>query len=184
MNETTFKKTIVILSVVLPLLILMLFRIKIEGYNTNFLPPIYATTNAITALLLIFAFVAIKKKNITLHETLIKICLGLSVMFIVLYAIRHMTATESRFGDLNGDGLLSAEELAQVGQSRYVYYFLLISHIVLSVVVIPLVLVAFMRGMLKQVDKHKKIVRFAFPVWLYVAISGALVYLMISPYYV
>ncbi|MCK9480669.1 MAG: DUF420 domain-containing protein [Bacteroidia bacterium] len=184
MRESSFKRIIIILSIILPIAVLMLFRIKLEGYDTRFLPPIYATTNAITAMLLIAALVAIKRKNIALHERLIKICLGLSVMFIVLYAIRHMTASEVRFGDINGNGTLSDSELMNVGALRYVYYFLLISHILLSVIVIPLVLFAFMRGMLKQIEKHKKIVRYAFPVWLYVAVSGALVYLLISPYYI
>ncbi|MCO6495668.1 MAG: DUF420 domain-containing protein [Bacteroidetes bacterium] len=184
MKEITFKRIIIVLSVVLPLMVFMLFRIKIDGYNTNFLPPIYATTNAITAILLVAALFAVKRRKIELHERLIKICLGLSVLFIVLYAIRHMTATEVRYGDTNGDGFLSETELFNVRVTRYIYYFILISHIMLSVIVIPFVLFAFMRGMLNQIEKHKKIVRFAFPIWLYVAVSGALVYLMISPYYI
>jgi len=184
LQETTFKKLILALSIVIPVVVVILFEVQIEGYNTNFLPPIYATTNALTAIFLVSALIAIKNKNIELHERLIKICIGLSVVFLVLYVARHITSSEVKYGDIDHDGILSDFEKGEVGSIRYAYYFLLITHIALSVVVIPFVLFAFMRGILNQVEKHKKIVRFAFPIWLYVAVTGVIVYLMISPYYV
>ena len=182
-NERNFKRLILVLSIVIPVVVALLFEVKIEGYNTDFLPSIYSAINAFTAILLIFALLAIKKKNIQLHERIIKFCIGLSVVFLVLYIARHTTSSEMKFGDLDKDGILSAAESAKVGAIKYFYYFILISHIILSIVVIPLVLFAYMRGILEQVEKHKKIVRIAFPLWLYVAISGVVVYFMISPYY-
>lgn len=181
--EKKLNRLILALSILLPLVVVALFRIKIEGYNTWFLPPIYATINAITAILLVYAFIAIKNKRIDLHERLIKICMSLSVLFLLLYVIRHATSGDVKFGDSDGDGTVSAIELAAVGSVRFVYYFLLLTHILLSALVIPFVLFAFKYGILRQIEKHKKIVKFALPIWLYVAVSGVIVYLMISPYY-
>lgn len=183
-KEAQFKKIIYALSAIIPLVVVLLFRVDLgAGINTDFLPPIYATTNGLTAILLIIALWAIKQKNIALHERIIKICIGLSVLFLVLYVVRHMTSSETVFGDTDGDGILSDIERGALGSTRYIYYFILVTHIALSVVVIPMVLLAYMRGMLRQIEKHKKMVRFAFPIWLYVAVTGVVVYLMIAPYY-
>lgn len=182
-KEQNFKRLIYVLSVVIPVVVALLFEIKIDGFDTAILPPIYSSINAVTAVALVFALLAVKKGNIKLHERIIKFCLGLSVIFLALYVARHITSTEVKFGDINLDGELSAEELLKVGSIRYFYYFVLATHIVLSVVVIPFVLFAYMRGILNQVEKHKKIVRIAFPLWLYVAVTGVIVYFMISPYY-
>lgn len=183
MSESTFKRIIYILSAVIPLVVVLLFQIHIQGFDTSVLPPIYASTNALTAVLLVFALIAIKRKNIALHKGIIKVCIALSVLFLLLYVVRHITSSEVKYGDINHDNFLDEAEKAAVGSVRYLYYVLLLSHIALSVVVIPLVLFAYMRGILNQVDKHKKIVRFAFPIWLYVSATGAIVYWMISPFY-
>lgn len=183
MQENTFKKIIYTLSIVVPLVVVLLFKLDIEGYNTNFLPPIYATTNGITAILLLAALWAIKNKNVELHKKLIQVSLGLSLLFLALYVTRHITSSEILYGDSNFNGILEDSEKSAVGWYRTLYLTILITHIAFSVVVIPFVLFAYMRGILNQIEKHKKIVRFAFPIWLYVAITGVLVYLMISPYY-
>lgn len=182
-KERNFKRLIYVLSVVVPVVVALLFEVEIEGYNTDALPSIYASINALTAILLVVALLTIKKKNIKLHERIIKFCIGLSVVFLVLYIARHTTSSEVPYGDLNGDGIRSAAEKLKIGGSLYTYLFFLITHIILSIIVIPFVLFAYMRGILNQVEKHKKIVRFAFPLWLYVAVSGVIVYFMISPYY-
>lgn len=182
-NETSFKRWIYVLSIVIPLAVALLFKIKIGGYDTTFLPPIYAFTNALTAILLVFALLAIKRKNIALHKKLIQICLGLSVLFLVLYVARHITASDTVYGDLDKNGIRSEEELKAVGSTLYMYLFFLITHIALSVVVIPFVLLTYMRGMLNQVEKHRKLAKITFPLWLYVAVTGVIVYFMISPYY-
>lgn len=182
-KERNFKRLIYVLSVVIPIVVALLFEIDLDGYNTDALPPIYASTNALTAILLVVALLAVKKKNIKLHERIIKVCIGLSVIFLALYVTRHITAAEVPFGDLDGDLVRSPEEAEKIGSTLYMYFFFLITHITLSIVVIPFVLFAYMRGILNQVEKHKKIVRIAFPLWLYVAASGVIVYFMISPYY-
>jgi putative membrane protein len=134
------------------------------------LPPIYATINGIPAVLLVTAVMAIKNGNRKLHELLMKIAIGCSLVFLVLYIVYHMTTDSTLFG---GTGAL-----------KYVYFFILISHITLSIATIPLVLITYVRALAEKFDKHKKIAKITFPIWLYVAVTGVLVYLMISPYYV
>lgn len=164
-----YKKLIVFLSVVIPLAVAALFKIKIRGYDFSFLPPIYATINGITAVLLVVAVVFIRNGKRQLHELLMKICIGLSSLFLVFYVIYHMFSDSTPFG---GEGAI-----------RMIYYFILISHIVLSVAVIPFVLFTFSRALGGDFERHKALAKFTFPLWLYVAVTGVIVYLMISPYY-
>ena len=165
-----YKKTIIILSVLIPLAVAALFGMpKISGYDTSFLPPIYATINGITALLLITAVVAIRNGNQLLHERIMKLCIALSALFLILYLAYHVTSESTPFG---GSGPI-----------RYVYFFILITHILLSIGVIPLVLFTFVRALTGDYKRHRALARITFPVWLYVAVTGVIVYLMISPYY-
>lgn len=169
---TTAKKYntwIIILSIAIPLVVAILFAVKIDVQLPVFLPPIYATLNAFTAVLLIAAFWAIKNKKIALHEKLMKTAIIFSVLFLVLYVAYHMTSDSTKFG---GEGTI-----------KTIYFVILITHILLSVAVIPFVLITYVRAITNQVELHKKIARFTFPLWLYVAITGVLVYFMISPYY-
>ena len=169
MKRETANKLIWVVSIVVPLVVAILFKVQISGYDFSFLPPIYAGINALTAILLVSALVAIKNKNRKLHESLIKVCIGLSLVFLVMYILYHMTSEPTRFG---GEGAL-----------KYTYYFILISHILLSVMVIPFVLVTYTRASFGEFEQHKKIAKITFPLWLYVAVTGVIVYLMISPYY-
>jgi putative membrane protein len=164
-----YKKLILTLSIVIPIAVAALFKIKIPGYDFSFLPPIYATINGITAVLLVVAVIAIRNKNRSLHEWLMKISIGLSTIFLVLYVVYHMFSDSTSYG---GEGAI-----------RIFYYFILISHIVLSVVVIPFVLFTFSRALSGNFERHKALAKFTFPLWLYVAVTGVVVYLMISPYY-
>ncbi len=164
-----YNRLITILSIAIPLVVAVLFRVKIDLELPVFLPPVYAGINAVTSVLLIAAFWAIKNKKIELHEALVKVCMGLSALFLVLYVLYHMTSDSTSYG---GEGAL-----------RWFYFFVLISHILLSIVVIPFVLVTFVRGLARDVERHKKIARITFPLWLYVTVTGVLVYAMISPYY-
>jgi len=107
----------------------------------------------------------------------------LSAIFLIFYILFHLYEKDTKFGDADYNGIISAAELAAVGATRYVYFFILITHILLAIVVLPLILISFLRGFSMQIERHKKIVRWAYPVWLYVAVSGVIVYLMISPYY-
>ena len=168
-NSKKYNKWIVVLTVAIPLVVAVLFGVKIDYELPLFLPPIYATINGFTAILLIVAVWAIKNSNKSLHERLMKLAIIFSAVFLILYVAYHMTSDSTKFG---GEGLI-----------KTVYFMILISHIILSIVVIPFVLITFVRGITNDIDKHKKIAKYTFPLWLYVAISGVLVYLMISPYY-
>jgi len=165
-----YNRLIIVVSIAIPIVVAILFTVKIPNATPlNFLPPIYAAINAITAVLLIFALRAIKSGQRLLHERMMKVCIGLSLIFLVMYIAYHMTSDPTPFG---GEGLIA-----------YVYYFILISHIILSIVLIPMVLTSYVRAIQKQFDPHKKIAKITFPIWLYVTITGVIVYLMISPYY-
>ncbi len=164
-----YKKLIVVLSVVIPVAVAALFGIHVPGYNFSFLPPIYASINGLTAMLLIVSMVSIKNGNRTRHELLNKTCLVLSGLFLVMYILYHITSEATPYG---GDGFI-----------KYIYYFILITHIILSVTVIPFVLFTFSRALAGNFERHKHLAKFTFPLWLYVAVTGVVVYLMISPYY-
>ena len=168
-NEKKYNKLIIALSIIIPVVVAALFGVKIDTELPVFLPPIYASINALTALVLIIAVWAIKNKNRKLHENLMKSAIGLSILFLIMYVAYHMTSDSTKFG---GEGAI-----------KYVYYFVLLTHILLSIIVIPFVLITFVRGITNNIEKHKKIAKITFPLWLYVAISGVVVYLMISPYY-
>jgi putative membrane protein len=173
--EKKYSKWIVLLSIAIPLVVVLLFSVNLKklGFAVeplSFLPPIYASINGVTAMLLIAAVVAIKNGNRKLHENLMKMAIGCSIAFLGMYVAYHMTSDSTKFG---GEGTI-----------KYVYYFILVTHIILSVVIIPLVLITYVRALAQVFDKHKKIAKITFPIWLYVAITGVVVYLMISPYYV
>jgi putative membrane protein len=170
-KEIKFKGLIWAFSIAIPLLVAILFMIRIPNVNPlTFLPPIYASINAITALLLITAYWAVINKKFILHEKLMKLSIFLSLIFLGMYVAYHMTADPTPFG---GSGMI-----------KYIYYFILVSHIILSITIIPMVLVTYARAYSKMFVDHKKIAKITFPIWLYIAITGVIVYLMISPYYV
>lgn len=171
MNTETkkYNKWIVVLSVAIPLVVAILFGVKIDVELPVFLPPIYASLNALTSVLLVVAVWAVKQNKLILHEKLMKTGIVFSILFLLLYVLYHMTSDSTKFG---GEGTI-----------KLVYFIILISHIVLSIVVIPFVLITFVRAITNNIELHKKIARFTFPLWLYVTISGVIVYLMISPYY-
>ena len=184
-NEKKYQLWINIVSVAIPVVVAFLFMVRIPNVEPlSFLPPIYASINGITAILLVMALVAIKNKKIVLHENLMKTAIACSFLFLVMYVAYHMTSDSTKFGDINSDGVRSEIEAAKLGASLYVYQFILLSHILLSIIVIPLVLISYVRAKLEKYELHKKIVKFAFPIWLYVAVTGVIVYLMISPYYI
>jgi putative membrane protein len=169
-NHKKYNIWIWILSIVIPIAVAILFTIKIPGVERlGFLPPIYATINGITAVILVLAVYNIKKGNRIAHERLMKTAIMLSALFLVMYVVYHMTSDSTSYG---GEGFL-----------RYVYFFILISHILLSITVIPFVLITYVRAISGRFQMHKKIARITYPIWLYVAVTGVIVYLMISPYY-
>lgn len=177
------KNAIIAVSIVIPLAVAILFSVKIEGFDLSFLPPIYASLNGLTAIGLLSALVAIKFKKIKIHQRIIQLCLSFSILFLLLYVLYHMTSDSTKYGDINGNGILESAEALAVSNTRGVYFFILVSHIFLSLVVIPLVLFTYKFAWEGNYERHKKWTRFAFPIWLYVAITGVVVYYMISPFY-
>lgn len=186
--DRKYRKTVVVISILIPLVVMALFSVKLRDFGIDvapmrFLPPVYATINGITAILLILAVAAIYRGNRVLHQRLVTTALFASAAFLVMYVMYHLTSDSTKFGDANFDGVVDAAELAVVGSIRFVYYFILLTHILLSVIIIPLVLFTYLRGLSGDFVRHRKIARIAFPIWVYVAITGVVVYLMISPYY-
>ena len=170
-QKNKFTPYIWLISIVIPVVVAILFTVRIPNVaSLSFLPPIYATVNGITAVILLLALKAIKSKNIKLHKNLMKTAIALSLIFLLMYVAYHMTSDSTPSG---GEGFI-----------RYVYFFILISHIILSIGIIPMVLFTYVRAFTKQFEDHKKIARYTFPIWLYVAVTGVIVYFMISPYYI
>tara|TARA_B110000046_G_scaffold50375_1_gene56190 strand:- start:348 stop:878 length:531 start_codon:yes stop_codon:yes gene_type:complete len=168
--KSKYNLWIWIISIVVPVAVAVLFTVRIPGVERmGFLPPIYATINALTAVILIISVIQIKKGNRKNHEFLMKTAILLSLLFLLLYIAYHMTSDSTKYG---GDGIV-----------KYLYYFILITHIMLSITVIPFVLITYVRAITGKFEKHKAIARITFPLWLYVAITGVIVYVMISPYY-
>ena len=169
-EKNKYSIWIKIISVTIPLVVAILFNVRIDYELPIFLPPIYATINALTSVLLVLALMAIKSKKIQLHQRLMQTCIFLSLVFLVMYIAYHMTTNPTPFG---GEGYV-----------KILYLFILISHILLSIALIPLVLISYVRAFQKEFPSHKKISKITFPIWLYVAVTGVIVYLMIDPYYI
>lgn len=173
--EKKFKTPIILVSIIIPIAVAILFSVKLKDFGIiveplSFLPPIYAAINGLTAILLITAVISIKNGNRVLHEKLMTTAIACSVVFLVMYVAYHLTAESTKYG---GEGAM-----------RTVYFIILISHIALSVIIIPFVLFTYVRALSGNFERHKKLARITFPLWLYVAVTGVIVYLMISPYYV
>ena len=186
--EQRFKFSIILVSILIPVAVAVLFTVKLKDFGIeveplSFLPPIYASINGITALLLVMGVLAIKNGNRKVHERFMTTAIACSIIFLVMYVAYHMTADSTVFGDIDGNKILDAKEKEYAGSTRYVYFFILITHILLSIIIIPLVLITYVRALAARFDKHKKIAKITFPLWLYVALTGVVVYLMISPYY-
>ena len=170
-KEKKFNKLITLVSIVVPVVVAILFGVKIPNVERlGFLPPIYASINGLTAILLLVAVWAIKNGKKELHQNIMTSCIGLSLLFLLMYIGYHMTSESTTYG---GEGAV-----------RYIYFFILITHIILSIAIIPLVLKTYAFAYLKKFENHRKWAKITFPIWLYVAVTGVVVYLMISPYYV
>jgi len=150
---------------------------------TYYLPLLNAVLNGSCSILLVLSLYFIKQKNIAMHKKINITAFVLSSLFLVSYIVFHYLAPETKYGDLNGDHIVSAAEKTVAGSLRYVYYFILITHIILAAIVLPLVLFSFNYALQNQISRHKKIVRWTWPIWFYVTVTGVIVYIMISPYY-
>lgn len=181
MNAAAWAITGVVL-----LLVGLMRRVKIplpDGWDFSFLPPFHATVNALAAVVLLIAFYYIKQKNVQMHRRMIYVAIGLSVLFLLSYVAYHFTTPETLFGDANRDGVVDAAEKAAVGGMRTLYLVILLSHIVLAALALPLILFTFIRAYTGQIERHRRMARWVFPIWLYVAITGPVAYVMLMPYY-
>ncbi|MFK7935115.1 MAG: DUF420 domain-containing protein [Saprospiraceae bacterium] len=159
-----------VLSAVVLLLVVFMRKIHFEtGIDFSFLPPLHATLNGLAAIALMFSFYFIKNKNVEAHKRANVVALLLSTLFLLSYVVYHTTTEATSFG---GEGTI-----------RYVYFFLLITHVILAAVILPFILFTFIRAYTGQIDKHRQMAKWVYPLWLYVAITGPLCYLMLRPYY-
>lgn len=187
-TNKAYLRFIGVISVVIPVVVAVLLfapvNFLIEGQSwIKLLPEFNALINSITSVLLLSALLAIKAKRVRLHKNLMLTALLMGTLFLVSYVIYHASSTSTVFGDINQDGVLSDAERMDVGTIRVVYLITLLSHIGLSIVVVPFVLLAFYYALSGQIPRHQKIVKYTFPIWLYVSVTGVIVYFMISPYY-
>lgn len=180
------KVAVWIVTAVVLLLVGMMRRVKIplpEGMAFDFLPPLHALLNSGAALALVLSIIAIKGGNVLRHQRWIYVAMGCSLLFLISYVTYHFTTPETKFGDLDGDGSLTAAEVAEAGKMRVIYLLILLSHIVLAAISLPFILLTFVYGFTNQFARHRKLASKVFPVWLYVAVTGPVVYLLLRPYY-
>lgn len=185
-NDRKAKITIWIVSLLIFLTIASLSRIKLNidvDFNTRYFAMANAFINSIVAVCLIAGFMAVKAGKFVLHKRIMITAISLSILFLLSYICHHLTTTDTKFGDVNGDGILSLEEKSAVGNIRYLYYFILLTHIPMAGLILPFILFTAYRALAGDYAKHKKIARITWPLWLYVAVTGVVIYFMISPYY-
>ncbi len=175
-----------LLSAMVLILVALMRKLKIPlpaGWDLSFLPAVHALLNSGTAIVLLLALWYIKRGEVLKHKKAIYLALGMSILFLLSYVTYHFFMPETLYGDANGDGLLSAEEKAAVAGTRGWYLLLLLSHIALAALTFPFILFTFVRGYTGQTEAHKRMARWVWPFWFYVAVTGPLVYLMLRPYY-
>ncbi len=173
-----------IVSAAVLFLVLLMRRVKVDlGMDFGFLPPVIASLNALTAILLLFSLYFIKNKRVENHRRANYGALLCSVLFLLCYVLYHFTTPEIRYGDFDHNGVVSAEELVRVGSSRTVYLVILLIHIALAAIILPFILLTFNRAYTRQYERHRRMARWVYPFWLYVAISGPICYLMLRPFY-
>jgi putative membrane protein len=185
-NDKQAGLLIGVFSVVVFAAVTILTKVKLEinlGFNVHVFAAANAIINSIIAVVLVAAFIAVKNRKYVLHKKLMITALILSIAFLVSYIAHHLLASETKYGDANFDGIVDDAEKAALGAKRLIYFIILITHIFLAAIILPFILFTAYRGLISEFPAHKKLARITFPLWLYVAITGPIVYLMISPYY-
>jgi putative membrane protein len=185
-NDNKARKLIWIFSIVVFTAVALLGNFKLNihlGFDVHIFAKINAFINTTIAVLLIAALITVKNKKYVAHKNIMLTSLVLSVFFLVSYIAHHLLAGEAKFGDVNHDGILSDEELRQVVNVRPVYLVILFSHIFLAAIILPFILFTAYRGLIAEFGAHKKLARYTWPLWFYIAVTGPLIYWMISPYY-
>ena len=185
-NERQARTLILTVSVIVFFAVALLAKIKVDlhlPFNIHIFATINAVINSAVAVLLVAGLIAIRAKAYLLHRNFMMTAIILSFFFLLTYIAHHLLAGETRFGDANFDGIVSAAEMAQVGSMRMVYFVLLITHIILAAIILPFILFTAYRALTGEYDRHKKLARYTWPLWFYVSVTGPIIYLLISPYY-
>jgi putative membrane protein len=185
-NDKKAKQLIWLFSIVVFSAVILLSNFKLNvdlGFDVHIFAKANAFINSAIAVLLLAALVTVKTKNYELHKKLMLTALVLSVLFLVSYIAHHLLAGEAKFGDINHDGTVDANELAAVGNTRVVYLIILFTHIPLAAIILPFILFTAYRALIAEFPSHKKLARYTWPLWFYVAVTGPVIYYMISPYY-
>jgi putative membrane protein len=186
-NNFTYLVIIGVLSIAIPVVVALLFYLpqtgKLGDLDVSILPHFNAVLNSSSAIALIVGYYFIKKGKRKEHIASMVSAFTLSSLFLISYVIYHYQGTHTLFGDLNSDGILSDIEKESIGGIRTIYLVVLLTHILLAAIIVPFVLLSVYFGITKQYASHRKVSKWTFPLWLYVAISGVIVYLLISPYY-
>lgn len=186
-NDKVLLRTIMVVSVVVPLLVgvlmVMPYKFSLPKPMVMSLPVLNAAINSLTSVLLMIGLLFILQGKTLWHKRAMLGAMGLGAIFLISYVIYHASAPSTKYGDLNGDFLVDAAEMAAIASTAGIYYFVLLSHIVLAAIVLPFVLLAVHYALTGKMERHRKTVRWAYPIWLYVSVTGVVVYFMISPYY-
>lgn len=185
-NDKKAKWLILGFSAVVFAAVMVLGRVKLDvnpGFDVYLFAKANAIINSLVAFFLVAALIAVKMKNYKLHRNIMLSAMLLSVLFLLSYICHHLFAGETRFGDINHDGIVTNLEKEAVGSSRVIYYILLGTHIPLAGIILPFILFSAYRALIGEFGRHKKLARITWPIWFYVAVTGVVVYRMISPYY-
>lgn len=185
-NDRKARWLIFVFSAIVFALISALGKYKLDvklGFDEHIFAKLNAVINSIVAALLIAGIITARRKYYTVHRRIMLTAMGLSILFLASYILHHLFAGEARFGDTNGDGIVSEAEKIAAGSLRYIYYVLLGTHIVLAGVVLPFILFTAYRALINENAAHRKLAKITWPMWFYVAVTGPIVYLLISPYY-
>jgi putative membrane protein len=185
-NDKKASWLIIAFSLIVFTAVVLLSKVKLEvniGFDVHLFALANAVINSCVAVLLVVALAAVKNKKYELHKKLMLTAMVLSILFLVSYICHHLFAGDTRFGDINHDGILSETEKADAGSLRIVYYIILGTHIPLAGIILPFILFTAYRALIGEYPRHKKLARITWPIWFYVAVTGVVVYWMISPYY-
>lgn len=185
-DDRKAKIFIFTVSVIVFAAVVILGRVQLEvklPFDVHIFAAINASINSVVALLLVFGLVKARQRKFIQHKKIMLAAIILSVFFLLSYIAHHLLAGDTRYGDINHDGVLSAGEKAATGQIRIFYYLLLLTHIPLAAIILPFILFTAYRALTGEYEKHRKLTKLTWPVWFYVAVTGVIVYLMIRPYY-
>lgn len=185
-NDRKARLLILSFSAVVFSAVVFLSRVKLDvdlGFDVHIFAMVNAVLNSFVALLLVAGLIAVKNRRYEWHKKLMLTAIVFSALFLLSYICHHLLAGDTRYGDINRDGLISDTEKALAGNTRIVYYIILGTHIPLAGIILPFILFSAYRGLTGDYARHKKLSRLTWPVWFYVAVTGVVVYWMISPYY-